>query len=383
MNQINKLYLSNFLTGLVFWYGIEKLFMTSIGINAYSLGTITALFIVATMLLDIPGGMLADRWSRKGTLALSTLFLGLCAIVLGNSNGYGLYLAGYLLYALYIVTTEGTYQAIMYDSLHELSIQKQYSKLNGRAHALFLCGAGLANIASGFIAGHFGYRVPFYVSVIPCIINFALILSIKEPKYHKPTQSEAISKQLVRASRALVKIRLLQVLAVVMSLLGIIEYFKSDFGQLYFLRYVSSAQLLGLIWAAYAFTWAIGSFIAHRLHRHLNLLIFASIVPVMLMAFIDSWPAIILFNIQAVASSALFNQIETRIQDETPSHVRASVISTLSTVGRIIAIPSTIAMGWLINTHGAFYTVRAVSIVGLVALLYWLRYSVTTKPTNK
>ena len=69
MSQINKIYLSNFLTGLVFWYGIEKLFMLSIGITAYSVGTITALFIVVTLLLDIPSGMLADRWSRKGTLA--------------------------------------------------------------------------------------------------------------------------------------------------------------------------------------------------------------------------------------------------------------------------------------------------------------------------
>lgn len=34
MTRIHKLYISNFLTGLVFWYGIEKLFMRSIGIDA-------------------------------------------------------------------------------------------------------------------------------------------------------------------------------------------------------------------------------------------------------------------------------------------------------------------------------------------------------------
>lgn len=33
--NIFKLYISNFLTGLVFWYAIEKLFMLSIGINPF------------------------------------------------------------------------------------------------------------------------------------------------------------------------------------------------------------------------------------------------------------------------------------------------------------------------------------------------------------
>lgn len=379
MSQINKIYFSNFLTGLVFWYGIEKLFMLSIGITAYSVGTMTALFIVVTLLLDIPSGMLADRWSRKGTLALSAIFLGLCAVVLGVSNGYGLYLVGYVLYGLYIVTADGTYQAITYDSLHEIGLEKQYSKLNGRAHALFLCGAGVANIASGFIANNFGYRVPFYISVVPCVLNLLVIVSMREPAYHRPEISEHIGKQLYKATKTIARIRLLQVLAVVMSLLTIVEYFKSDFGQLYMLHYVSSAQLLGILWAVYAFTWGLGSFIAHKLHNHLNVLIVASVLPVLLMAFVDSWPSLILFNVQAVAAAALFNQIETRIQDETPSHVRASVISVLSTIGRVVSIPASIAIGWLINQRGAFYTVRAVSIVAVVALVYWAWYVFTKK----
>ncbi len=34
MTQIQKLYASNFLTGLVFWYDSEKLFIRNIGIDA-------------------------------------------------------------------------------------------------------------------------------------------------------------------------------------------------------------------------------------------------------------------------------------------------------------------------------------------------------------
>ncbi len=67
-SQIPKIYLSNFLTGLVFWYGIEKLFMRSIGIDAVGVGIATAVFIGFNLIFDIPAGILADKWSRKGML---------------------------------------------------------------------------------------------------------------------------------------------------------------------------------------------------------------------------------------------------------------------------------------------------------------------------
>ncbi len=382
--QIHKLYASNFLTGLVFWYGIEKLFMQTIHISAYQIGVLTAIFIVVSMLLDIPGGLLADSWSRKYTLVLSSIFLGASSLVLGLSSGFLVYTLGYILYALYVVTTDGVYQAIMYDSLHELNLQKHYSKLNGRAHALFLVGAGVANIASGFIAQHLNFRATFILTLIPCAVNIVLMCTLAEPRYHKPQGDKRPLQHLVLASRAILLQKLLQVLAIVLALLTVIEYFKSDFGQLYMLHYISSAQALGFLWAAYAFTWALGSFIAHRLHNHLHLLIAFSTLPILLMAVVDNWVSLVLFNVQAVAAAALFNQIETRVQDASPSHIRASVMSALSTMGRVVSVPAAVLIGWLFHRGGAMLAVRGVSVIAVVILLYWPFYVLSAhRKTNK
>lgn len=161
--QITKLYLSNFLTGLVFWYGIEKLFMTSIGIDAVGVGVATAIFLAFNLVFDIPSGILADRWSRKGMLFVSAVSLAICSVTLGLSNGLEMYIIGYLFYGMYVVSTSGTYQAIIYDSLYEEGRPEQYSKTMGQAYALFLVGAGVANIASGFIASHFSYSSAFFI----------------------------------------------------------------------------------------------------------------------------------------------------------------------------------------------------------------------------
>jgi MFS family permease len=370
--QIRKLYLSNFLTGLVFWYGIEKLFMTSIGINAVGVGVATAVVLIFNLTFDIPAGILADKWSRKGMLFISAIALATCSIILGFSHGLGTYLIGYIFYGVYIVSTSGTYQAIIYDSLYEEEHSEQYSKVIGRAYGLFLFGAGVANVASGFIAHHFSYRTTFFITVCSCLINAVLILAVREPTFHKAEKKEQTIRQLRNVSKTIASDRLLRGLAIVMSALAIVELFKGDFGQLYMFRYVKQPQVIGLLWAAYAFTWALGSVIAHRFRTRLNSLVAMTTIPLVLMAFIDNWFSLVLFMVQAIFSAVLLNQIETRIQENTPSNIRASVLSVLSAVGRGISIPASFVLGWLFSEYSALWALRFVSVIALLIWLYWL-----------
>lgn len=383
LTQIQKLYLSNFLTGLVFWYGIEKLFMSGIGINAIGVGLTAAILLAFNLVFDIPSGILADKWSRKGMLFVSAVSLAISSVILGSSNGLEMYIVGYVFYGVYVVSTSGTYQAITYDSLHEEGRANQYSKVFGRAYALFLAGAGVANIASGFIAHYFSYPTTFFVTVVSCVLNALLIISLKEPSFHKAEKKERVFKQLGKTIKMLANTKLLRSLAIVMSALTIVELFKSDFGQLYMLRYVTQPQLIGLLWAAYAFTWSLGSLLAHRLRTRLNSLVVLTALPFIFMSFIDNWFSLVVFMVQAVASAALINQIETRVQENTPSSVRASVLSVLSALGRAIAIPASLVLGWLFTRYDTLWALRFIAIVATATLMYWFWASKGTPEANK
>lgn len=109
---ITKIYASNFLTGLVFWYGIEKLFMQHIGIMPFGIGVATVGYYAVALLADIPAGLLADKWSRKGVLVLSTVCLMAASVICGTSHSLWQYMLGYMFYGFYIVCTSGTYQAL-------------------------------------------------------------------------------------------------------------------------------------------------------------------------------------------------------------------------------------------------------------------------------
>jgi MFS family permease len=381
--QIQKIYLSNFLTGLVFWYGIEKLFMRSIGISAIGIGAATAALTVFLVIFDIPAGVLADKWSRKGVLVISTVALATASLIGGLSHGLVLYVLADLFFGLYVVTSSGTYQAIIYDSLHEEHRSDQYSKINGKIYALFLVGAGVGDVASGFLAHRFGFRASYLLTIIPCLLNAAVILTLQEPKFHKSLGKEKLLHQIGKATLAVSKVKLARILAVVFTLFAVIELFKLEFGQLYMFRYVTATQAIGILWAVYSFSMALGSVIAHRFRTRLNTLIICSVLPLVLMSVIDNRFSLVLFMVQAIASAALLNQIETRIQENTPSSVRASVLSVVSTFGRAVAVPASFMLGWLFKDYNALIAVRFIALVALITLVYWLVASRNVPKANE
>lgn len=368
-----KIYFANFFIGLVFWYGIEKLFMQSIGLDATQIGVIIAAVLGFNLLFDIPSGVAADRWSRTGVLVLSLIAMIFCCLMLGNASGFISYLIGYgVFYGLYVVGTSGTLASIVYDILHEYGKSNLYSKIIGRTYAFYLAGIAVANIASGFLAQLLDFRATYFVTILSCVIAIAIILTIKEPTFHKKEQKERMLSKLGSVARAMVKSRMILALAVILGALTVVQVFKNDFGQLYILRYISEPEFIGLLWAGGALSWATGNLIAHHFKTRLTTLIIITVLPLVAMSFIDGWFSLVLFMIQQVAMGALFNQIETRVQDITPSAVRTSILSVFSSLGRCVAVPTSIFVGWIISQYDVYSALRFVSLVAVGALLYWL-----------
>lgn len=61
IKRLLPLYLAAFFNGLIFWYAIEKLFMTKIGFDTQSITYAAAISTIATLIFETPLGVLADR----------------------------------------------------------------------------------------------------------------------------------------------------------------------------------------------------------------------------------------------------------------------------------------------------------------------------------
>src|SRR5439155_25818112 len=90
--RLRPLHLGIFLQSFLLWVPVEKLFMNEIGFDAASVGLMAAAYAAVVPILEVPSGILADRWSRRGVLIFASLALVLNALIGGLSANVGTYI---------------------------------------------------------------------------------------------------------------------------------------------------------------------------------------------------------------------------------------------------------------------------------------------------
>lgn len=108
-----------FLQNLTLWVPLEKLFMTSIGFDAATIGVMAAVYSVVVPMLEIPSGILADRWSRRGVLLIATAALVVSVAIGGLSQNVAMYLVSALFLGVFFAMQSGTADSIVYDAVVE------------------------------------------------------------------------------------------------------------------------------------------------------------------------------------------------------------------------------------------------------------------------
>lgn len=70
--RLAPLIAASFTGSLWLWVPVEKLFLSRIGFTAQTIGLMAAAYSATVPLLDVPSGLLADRWSRRGCWSSAT-----------------------------------------------------------------------------------------------------------------------------------------------------------------------------------------------------------------------------------------------------------------------------------------------------------------------
>ena len=373
-SNIAKLYIVNLLSGLVFWYAVEKLFMVHIGITAFGISINAVVMVVASGLLEVPSGVLADRWNRKYTLALGSLALAISSIIGGLSHSLTMYLLSTVIYSFYLSFTSGTFQAITYDTLKELGREGLYAKHQGGSYAMFMVGAAISAPLGGYIANAYNYRSAYFASAFVAVVTLLIILTLHEPTIHKSDPPLKLYAHIGQAGKLLLNNKVLMYLSGILVATGILHNSIVEYAGLYFIAIGFGA--IGNGWADGG-KWlagATGQYLSDKMAKWLVYLI-----PLFFVAFaiFSSWRTplgLAFFFLATSIYSVIYNETQALVQDQLPSSVRATALSLIAFSVSALTVPLGLAFGAIADHSGVFRAYQLFALIGIIYGLIWLAW---------
>src|SRR3989338_947221 len=106
--NIRKFYLFNILSSFVLYYAIDKILMASRALSVTDMVLVEISYAVVRLLLEVPSGALADRWSRKYVLALNMVFFMGTTFLWAVAPNLSLFIVGSLLASVHSALASGT-----------------------------------------------------------------------------------------------------------------------------------------------------------------------------------------------------------------------------------------------------------------------------------
>jgi len=377
--RLAPLYVAAFFHAFVLWYTIEKLFMHTIGFDDAGIGLMVAAYSAVMLLCETPSGILADRWSRKGTLMIASIFLAIASLVCGISDGPLLYVIGSLVWAIFFSLYSGTYDSIIYDTVKEESGSGElYEKFFGRFRIIDSIGLVSSALIGGLLASWLGLHAVYFLTIPLAIGSLVALWLFEEPKLHKAGQHENVVAHVRETFRLVLgQPAILSLVAlIIMIILTLVMVY--EFNQLWLIAFATPPAWFGVgVSAVMAAGGVAGYFVGKVKHRRKAAKVWLHSVLLLSGLALTCVPYVALASIALflfAASGVSLNILAMRdLHDALPSRVRAGAASSLSTMARILVIPVSLIFGAISTAANIFAAAWVLVVLALCVLVLELR----------
>jgi MFS family permease len=394
--RLAPLYVSSFFQGLIFWYCIEKLFMVYIGFTPTTIALSVIVIFLAGMLLDVPSGILADRWSRKGVLIISTSALGLASLFMGLSHSVVEYVVTGVLYAFYSSLYSGVFDAMLYDTvMEEQGTRNGYEKYLGYTSGINGVAMVIGSLAGGIIGHKVGLRTTYFISV-PSGFLAAFALSLfREPKIHLQTvQTDILTQTKQTLASVFQKGSFIWILVAILFTTAVFD-FMLEVDQLWPLALHMNIVLYGPLNALLLLGFAIGGPLAAVVMKSRAYIVISCLLGLgfVTLLVVRDMRVIALAECGTVSVFvALYTISLGKLHDAMPSSLRSGASSTAGMLSSALFIPLIFIFGWITQDHSVFTAaillipLALTGIVGLIVITVFRPHGLPTtiqpKPGN-
>jgi MFS family permease len=387
--RLLPLYAGTALQGFMLWVPVEKLFMNEIGFDAANVGIMAAAYSAFVPLVEVPSGLLADRWSRRGVLAIAGVAISLTALVGGLSNSVLSYIGSALVLGVYFAMYSGTMEAIVYDTVREeLGDGEEFERRIGHVRAVESAMLVTSSLAGGWIAGLASPRLTYFLTVPFGLLAAVAFLRFREPSLHKGEEPVSVGSQLATTYRALAGSRALVPVVALAVLVAVTAQTIFEFGPLWLVSLAVPAVVFGPYWAALVSSLGFGGLVAGRLgldrRRVVGLTVAVMLASgVALTLAVPFWVVVVAQVVLATLLAAASIHVTRLVHDAVPSAVRSGVASGIGALTWIAFLPVALLTGWVTETFGTATTGWLLVALTAAAGLLWIhqpRRAVATEP---
>src|SRR5215213_11535337 len=379
------------LQGLILWVPIEKLFMTQIGFDAASVGVMAAAYAAVVPLLEVPSGILADRWSRRWVMILGCVALVASSLLGGLSDNVIAYVIAAMILGVYFAFGSGTVDSVVYDTvLEQTGSNELYETWIGRTRAVESAAFVLSALAGGVLAQYTSARFTYFAT-IP-LVGLAIIgfLRFDEPRLHKPAEPETLRSHVALTLKTMVTSRAVLRVLLLVATAGLLSQAVFEFGPLWLVALAAPAVFYGPYWAVLVSTLGVGGLLIGKLHLERRLLLAILIIVPLAGALLLTWTRSLAVLVTAQVVLALVLAIvgihaSKLLHDSVPFSIRAGVSSGAGTLTWVLFVPFSLVFGWTALDNGidksGFMLAGAALILGAL-LIVSVRASRGTVPVE-
>ncbi len=344
--------------------------------------------VIILAVLQIPMGILADKWGRVKTIRIGCLFIVLELIGFATSREHIQLWISNALWAIGLSMLDGAETAMIYDSVKHggaegTELTNRYRRLEGRASSAspvitaVLC---LISIPLAVI----DIRIPLIVDAVLIIISFVISFTFVEPSIHSSKSPKISSWSEVYRNIKVVILRgdILWIIsfATLIAVTAKLWFFTYN---PYFKMVGLDLKYFGLIFAAINIVFAISSFFANRISKKLDseVGVITSIgiltIPIIIMGTIVSKWSISLVLGQNIVRGYIGPFVSEMLNRRIDSVNRATILSTKSAVHKAVEVLCMAGFGLLISRSslGTALTCLGVtsSLFGIALMFYYLK----------
>jgi MFS family permease len=370
--RLRSLYVATFLMGFWLWVPVEKLFMNEIGFTTAEVGLMAAVYAAVPPIIEIPSGVLADRWSRRGVLIVASVAASVSVLIGGISTNVATYFLSAFFLGVFLAMRSGTVEAVLYDTVLEATGNSdEFEARVGRVRLIESSALVVSALTGGLLAMLTTPRLTYFLTIPFTALSIVALLRFREPRLHKTGEATSLRGHVAVTYRTVSchgQLRSIVVLAVLTALILTTVF---EFGPLWLVAIAAPAILYGPHWAGLMSSFGLGGLLAGRLHLDKPIMA-GGVVAAMTVAgwtlttsrnVIVLTAAQVLLALLAVAASIHVTRL---LNDAVPSTVRASVSSGVGALSWITFLPFAVVFGLVSENEGvhtAGWLIVAITVI--------------------